>query len=65
MHPGLPGSCCSQPVPSPAGLWTNQLESLPAEIGFMTNLQVRYRLQAHLLTLIRFTTCSSLRLVWL
>ena len=35
----------------PAGLWTNQLESLPAEIGMMTNLQVRCCTQAHLLPL--------------
>ena len=34
----------------PAGLWTNQLESLPAEIGLMTNLQACYPSLAHLLT---------------
>ena len=33
-----------------AGLWTNQLESLPAEIGLMTNLQACYPSRADLLT---------------
>ena len=38
----LPGTAAHSQSSSPAGLWTNQLESLPAEIGLMTNLQAYY-----------------------